>query len=212
MDCWSNLKERIVDIIEYRVNTCRYGWYTDAYCQHLEKIRDFNFETPEQINILPHGIVAEVLFQEASEQLGFKCNPSIGDEDALGYDFELTMRDETRFIDVTVDTSQSGIRKKIKPWRFPTLFLPWNMNDGKSCFSYAQWYLSGGGFNGKEFLKSVVRCNLKVLDGLKRSVWEDKKVQREIYSRYVSDFSGSSVLYVNSLDGVLEMLKRGVGT
>lgn len=198
-------------MMDYRISSCNSNWYVDLYSNFFERVKDFNPYHPQEVDLLPQGVLAEFFFMDACKQNGIECNPCIGDDDVMGIDFGISKYNETRFVDVSLNVSRSSISRKTKEWRVATLFLPWRVQrEGEHYKSYAHQYLDSGYFDGYTFLNMIISANYVLLDGLKRNVWRGENVVREILRRQYSDFSGSGIQYVRSLDGVLLLLRRSL--
>lgn len=176
-------------------------------------IDGFTPKRASEINSLPQGLIAEVFFLNACRQSAIDCEPSFGDEDVLGADFKITHGNETRFFDVSINTSGRSVKKKVKEGTFPTLFLPWKESlDGSSssCMTYAEKYLKYGTFDGRNFLCQIISSNYFVLDSLRRRVWRNEDPLKKVFNHESVDLSESGIQYVRNLDGVLMLLRRAI--
>lgn len=201
---WLMLKKDITDLVEYRVSSTQQVWYRDIYGNCLNIVNQFEPQEPQDINYLPQGILAEVFFMYACNINGLKCIPSYGDEDIWGADFKL-VNGETRYLDVTMNTSSKSFVRKTKEGTFPTIFLPWSVSEN---VSYAQQYLSCGNFNGREFLVRTLESNKEILHCLKKNYWRGEEEIRKILGITYKDFSGSGIQYLNHLEGVLRLIRK----
>ena len=207
---WSYLKDELISLIDYRLKTSNNRWYQEQYMYDRLYIDEFNPSYPSDINRLPKGIVAEGVFWEACKLTNRKCFPCLGQEDAFGTDFRITYDKETRFFDVTVNTSERGFRKKIREERFPTLFLPWKENESNNGYkrSYAERYLKTGSINTEEYFSNLIYSNYKILDKLKRSFWRKEKSEDSVFGRKTFDFDRVGIQYIRNLEGVLRLLRE----
>ncbi len=208
---WIDLKGELLQLAQYRVDTVQQKWYRDVYIEYMMDIDSFYPTRYSEINRLPQGILAEVFFLNACRQNMFNCVPSYGEEDIMGADFKLTYGDETRFFDVSINTSGRSMKKKVKEGTFPTLFLPWKKDfsdNGDGPITYAERYLKYGRFDGKTFLHSILDSNYIVLDSLKRKVWREEDVQKKIFNNESLDLSESGIQYIRTLEGVLLLMRR----
>lgn len=204
---WNELRSRVLDLIDCRLAEGNpRQWYIDQYLVNkifFESVK--SIDAPYQVKRVPNGILGEVFFLEACKYFGFPCVPTGGDVDSLGADFRLTSRDgtETRFVDVTINTSNKGLKQKNKVGTFPTLFIPWNIkyDNEENSFSYAEEYLRTGEFNKNMFLDDILTFNYCNLHNLKKSVWRDSPTGEGYMAQ-------DGVVYIRNLEGVLEILKE----
>lgn len=208
---WCSLQNSLLELLVYKISTSDMDWYVDGYSNFFSRVENLKLNHPQQVDLIPQGLLAEVFFMNACEQSGFECCPSVGNEDAKGVDFVLSKYGFTKYVDVTLNFSKSSLRRKTKEWRVPTLFLPWRIHHTKKHItSYAQEYLATGRFDGKEYLDSVVTINYSFLDGLRRNVWRGENVVRNILRKQFTDFSGSGFQYVKNLENTLLLIREGI--
>ena len=207
---WYYLKNGLLSLIDYRLDSSSDRWYQEQYMYEKLYIDDFYPSLPSDINKLPKGIVAEALFLEACKLTNRECFPCPGIEDVIGADFRITYGRETRFFDVTVNTSERGFRKKVIEGRFPTLFLSWEENGNNSRYkrSYAEMYLRTGTINTEKYFTNIISLNYKILDKLKRSFWRGEKSDERILGMRDFDYSRVDTQYIKNLEGVLRVLKE----
>jgi len=208
---WQDIKEDIVEVVEYRIESTQQSWYRKVYTDCLRLVDRFDPHEPQDINHFPQGILAEVFFMNACRQVGLNCIPSYGEEDIIGADFKI-INGETRFLDVTMNTSSSNLVYKIKEGTFPTLFLPWRAAKSPqgTNMSFAYVYLDRGSFNGRAFLYSTISSNMEILHCLKTNVWRGEDEIRKILGNTYTNFSGSGIQYIRSLEGVLKLMRKNL--
>ena len=211
---WLDIKDDLVELLEFRLDTSDCSWYNESYLDCLSMVENFTPQDSSSINFLPQGILAEVFFQNACRQSGILCEPSFGGDDIAGMDFKLTDAIGDKFVDVTINLSNNGVRKKINRDTYPTLFLPWTYrkHNGKHpTITYAHQYMRSGGFDGKEFLERAVGINEGILDCLKREVFRNERIKDEkICGKSYSNLSGSDVSYVYEMEEVLYMIRGNI--
>lgn len=210
---WIGLKDELLAFTQYRIDSAQHQWYRDAYMGYMIDIYDFSPKRASEINSLPQGILGEVFFLNACKQNGIQCDPTFGEEDVLGADFKITNGKETRFFDVSVNTSERGFKKKVKEGTFPTLFIPWKAEDlqsGNRNMSYAERYMKYGTFDGKRFLHSILTSNYLVLDCIKRKVWRSQDTDRKLFNNDSVDVSAGGIQYIRSLEGVLILMRKSL--
>ena len=159
-------------------------------------------DNPSEINVLTSGIVSEVFFMEACNRMGLNCIPTRGYQDSLGADFMIENGKETRFLDVSLDTSKKGLEKKNKVGTFPTIFIPWRTNrvGKRKEVSYSEKYLCTGVFNRRKFFSDILNYNYRNLHILERDV------RKGSYSE--EGYMGAEGFqYVNDLKGTISMLR-----
>ncbi len=202
---WDKVSSSVCSLIDYRF---QYGskekWYRDNYTAVKQEFLELpSLERASEINQFPGGILAEVFFMQACNQVGIYCEPTSGDEDVFGVDFKIEDDCETRFLDVSINVSSKGLSKKNRDGTFPTLFVPWSVKSNTNGYSpsYAEYYLSTGLFNGKEFFNSILDYNYENLHKLRKSVWKDAKWGEGYMSL-------NGIQYLKNLEGILEMIKR----
>lgn len=202
---WDKVSSSVCSLIDYRF---QYGskekWYTDNYTAIKQEFLERPYlEKVSEINQYPGGILAEVFFMQACNQIGIYCEPTSGDEDVFGVDFKIEDDFETRFLDVSINVSSKGLSKKNRDGTFPTLFIPWAVKKNVNGYSpsYAEYYLSTGLFNGKEFFNSILDYNYSNLHDLKKSVWNDGKLGEGYMSL-------NGIQYLKHLEGILGMIRR----
>lgn len=202
---WDKVSSSVCSLIDYRF---QYGskerWYIDNYTALKQEFLETpSLERASEINQFPGGILAEVFFMQACNQLGIYCEPTSGDEDVFGVDFKIEDDFETRFLDVSINISSLGLRKKNRDGTFPTLFIPWNVKKNVNGYSpsYAEHYLSTGLFNGKKFFNSILDYNYSNLHNLKKSVWNDARIGEGYMSL-------NGIQYIKNLEGILGMIRR----
>lgn len=207
---WYYLKNGLLSLIDYRLDSSSDRWYQEQYMYEKFYIDEFYPSYPSDINRLPKGIVAEGLFLEACKLTNKECSPCLGREDVIGADFRITYGRETRFFDVTVNTSERGFRKKVREGRFPSLFLPWKENENNNGYkrSYAERYLRTGTINTEEYFSNIISSNYKILDKLKRSFWRGEKSDERILGKGNFDYSRAGIQYIKNLEGVLKVLRK----
>ncbi len=209
---WEDLKSTLLDLAEFRVHTSKAQWYQEAYMYYKVEIDAFNPRCPSEVNCLPKGIIAEAFFLDACRRNGLECFPSLGEEDVLGADFRITNDKETRFFDVTVNTSHRGFFKKVREGRFPTLFLPWEENQTNNGYrrSYAERFLRDGDYDSKEYIENTLRSNYFILDKLRRAYWRNQRIDEEILGKTNLDLSRAGLMYIKDLDGVLKLIRKSL--
>ena len=209
---WLSIKPDILSLAEYRISTSKEKWYQEAYMFYAYEVDNFNPKHPGDINSLPKGLLSEVFFLKACQNVGITCSPCLGEEDVWGADFKISKDDETRFLDVTVNTSERGFRRKVREGRFPTIFLPWKEEKTNKGYrrSYVERYLEHGTFNTKEYFRNVLHSNYEILDGLERSFWKNQNNSREVLGGKRVDYTKAGRMYIKNLEGVLNLLKRGL--
>jgi hypothetical protein len=144
-----------------------------------------------------------VFFLNACEYLGIECKPTEGDDDVYGADFLITIEDgETRVLDVSLNLSPEGLKKKNKAGTFPTVFIPWRTTYPNTTYkpSYAEKYLATGNFDVREFMYRTLKYNYKNLHILRNSVWKDAR-----WGEGYMCLDG--IPYIRNLEGILNMLK-----
>jgi hypothetical protein len=209
---WLGIKSDILNLAEYRISTSKEKWYQEAYMFYKYEVDTFNPKHPGDINSLPKGLLSEVFFSNACQKVGIMCSPCLGEEDIWGADFKICKDDETRFLDVTVNTSQRGFKRKVREGRFPTIFLPWkeeNTNNGY-IMSYPERYLKYGTFNTKEYFSNVLYSNYQILDGIERTFWKNQNSSREVLGGKRVDYTKAGSMYIKNLEGVLNLLKESL--
>ncbi|MGI6423050.1 MAG: hypothetical protein ACOX0X_00295 [Candidatus Dojkabacteria bacterium] len=201
---WERLSSDVSDFIDLRLRDgASEPWYDfyliDMICG-LEKVPYLNHAS--EVNEFPAGIFAEVFFMKACNEVGLNCVPTIGREDMKGVDFEIGDGSETRFVDVTVNTSEEALKEKSKVWKVPTIFIPWGVKNSGNGYtpSYAEHYLATGKFEGSEFLNSILDFNYSNLHFLTKAVWSDgKDTDRKMRL--------NGIQYIKNLKGVLKMIR-----
>ncbi len=205
---WEELRARACALIDYRLEQgSRYEWYEECFLDTKREFEELDeIEDPREVNEVSRGILAEVFFMEACLSLCLKCTPASADEDVWGQDFKLSGFGETRFLDVTINNSSKGLRKKNRAGTFPTIFIPWQIDGSKNrdIPTYAQWYIETGQFDPKEFIRAIVDYNKRNLHILRQSVWRDGKVEEGGYMGL------DGILYLQNLEGVLRILERAI--
>jgi hypothetical protein len=207
---WNDIKHEVQEVIEYRLYSSNKKWYKDRYEETLFYVNEFYPLTSRDVDYLPQGILAEVFFLNACKQNGIRCKPCTGDEDVRGADFKIVSRGERSFFDVSMNSDPEIFKQKIDGSnRYPTLFLGWleqESTNGKQYVSYASKYLEEGYFNGREFLQRVITSGNYHSKCLKRAIEEEKRGKGCSYSQ----FSGSSIEYIEELDRVLSLLSKNI--
>jgi len=206
---WNDIKHEVQELVEYRLYSSNKGWYKDRYEESLFYINEFYPLTSRDINYLPQGILAEVFFLNACKQNGVYCKACTGDEDVRGADFKIVNKKEKRFFDVSMNSNPEVFHKKINGNTYPTLFLPWigqESNNGGGYTSYAVKYLESGIFKGRDFLQRVITSGNYNSKCLKRALKEEERGK----SFSDSQFSGSSIEYVEELDEVLRIINSNL--
>ena len=160
---WRELKEEILDFADFKISTSKDKWYQEAYMFYIYEVDIFNPKHPGDINSLPKGLISEVFFLKGCQRTGIMCSPCLGEEDVMGADFKICNGNETRFFDVTVNTSRRGLYKKVREGRFPTLFLPWKEEETNNGYkrSYPERYLRYGTFNTEEYFGEIKILKMK---------------------------------------------------
>lgn len=209
---WLELKQEILDLADYRISTSKDRWYQEAYMFYKYEVDNFNPRHPADINSLPKGLISEVFFFKGCIKLGIMCVPCLGEEDIMGADFKISKGDETRFLDVTVNTSERGFHRKVKEGRFPTIFLPWKEEESNNGYkrSYAERYLKYGTFNTEEYFSNVLYSNYQILDRLLRTYWKNQNSNREVLGNKKVDYTKAGIIYIKSLEGVLNLLRESL--
>lgn len=207
---WKDLKTEIQDFADYRISTSKDRWYQEVYLFYKYEIEIFNPRYPSDINSLPKGLISEVFFLKGCNQTGIICSPCLGEEDVLGTDFKIQKGNETRFLDVTVNTSQREFKNKVIEGKFPTIFLPWEEEESNNGYkqSYAERYLRHGTFDTDGYFKNILSSNYQILDRLKRSFWGNQGSEKEVLGKRGLDFTRAGVMYIKSLEGVLNLLRQ----
>lgn len=205
---WRELKSEILALTDFRMETTKDMWYYNEYKSLRCEIESFVPKYPFDINLLPRGILAEVLFLDACRRREVNCCPTLGQEDVLGADFKVSKGRETRFFDVSVNTSIEGITGKIRGGTFPTIFLPWNEPGKGFRRSYAESLLRKGTYNCNEYFKNIFTSNYSILEKLKR-VYQ-KKQRIEIFGCENLDLSDAGILYIKDLEGVLDLIRNSM--
>lgn len=201
-DRWDSVRSEVCGLMEYRIN---HGsppkWYKDVCIDTMYIFGNASYLNDVcDVNRFPNGFIGEVFFMEACSKLGIECVPTYGDEDTWGADFRISDGKDTRFLDVTINTSDNGLRKKNKAGTFPTLFIPWYMNSNQS---YVHHYIETGEFDTEEFIGNILSYNYKNLHNLRRDVWSDSPKGQGYMSLY-------GIKYLEGVEGSLNILKRGV--
>ncbi len=201
---WDGVRYEVCDLMEYRIeNGSSPQWYRDACIDNIYIFGNaVELNDVSDLNRLPNGFIAEVFFMEACRDLGIECTPTCGEEDTWGVDFKISNGFDTRFLDVTIDTSNSGFRRKNRAGTFPTLFIPWSISHSFSR-SYAYRYIETGEFYSDEFISKIVSFNYKNLHNLRKDVWSD-------CPNSGSYMSLEGVHYLENLEGILEILKSAL--
>jgi len=209
---WTDLKTEILDFADYRISTSKEKWYQEACMFYKYEVDIFNPKHPSDINSLPKGLISEVFFLKGCQKVGIMCSPCLGQEDVLGADFKICKGDETRFLDVTVNTSSRGFFKKVREGRFPTIFLPWKEEETNNGYkrSYAERYLRYGTFNIDEYFNNILSTNYQILDRLRRSFWRNQNNGKEVLGKKELDFTRTGVIYIKSLEGILNVLRQSL--
>ncbi len=207
---WVDLKAEILDFADYRISTSKDRWYQEAYLFYKYEIDIFNPRYPSDINSLPKGLISEVFFLKGCNNTGLLCSPCLGEEDVLGADFKICKGNETRFLDVTVNTSKKEFDNKVREGKFPTIFLPWKEEETNNGYkeSYAERYLRHGTFNTDEYFKNILSSNYQILDRLKRSFWRNQNSEKDVLGKKGLDFTQAGIMYIKSLEGVLNVLRQ----
>lgn len=209
---WLSIKPDILGLAEYRISTSKEKWYQEAYMFYIYEVDTFHPKHPGDINSLPKGLLSEVFFLKGCQEVGIECSPCLGEEDIWGADFKISKGDETRFLDVTVNTSERGFRRKVREGRFPTIFLPWKEEIARNNYkrSYAERYLGSGTFNTREYFSNVLHSNYEILDGLERTFWRNQNNSREVLGGRRVDYTRAGRMYIKYLEGVLNLLKKSL--
>lgn len=201
---WNILRHKVCELVDYRIrNGNPPRWYRDACIDSREKFERVSIlENVNDIDRFPNGILGEVFFMEACNNVGIECTPTYGDVDTWGADFMITNGKETRFIDVSINTSYRGLRKKNREGTFPTLFIPWHSADN-GFQSYACHYLRTGEFDSNNFISDTVSYNYHNLHTLRKDVWSDGQVVDSYMDLY-------GIRYLESLEGSINMLRSSI--
>ena len=206
---WDSLRTKVLGLVDSRLSN---GRPINSYTVHNMRLIEFfmnpiGTEDPSSLDKVPNGILGEVFFLDACEQLGIYCCPTTGDEDALGADFKIRSRDgiDTRFLDVSIKISERGLEQKNRAGTFPTVFIPWytDYSSRRKYPSYAQHYLSTGEFDSYQFMNGILTFNKRNLRCLEKNVWEDSPLGKGYMA-----FDG--ITYVSNLAGVLKILDEGI--
>ena len=204
---WGTLRSKVLGLIDFRLsNGDPRQWYIDHYLYDQELFENAKYiDAPYWVNRVPNGILGEIFFLDACEQLGIHCYPTAGDEDAWGTDFKIISRNDgsTRFLDVTINMSERGLKQKNKAGTFPTVFVPWHIDysNRRNSPSYAHHYLSTGEFDSYQFMDDILTFNYNNLHDLRRNVWRDSP-----WGEGYMALDG--VTYISNLAGVLDILKE----
>lgn len=204
---WDILRSKVLGLIDFRLeNGNPSQWYIDHYLYNKDLFeKASHIEEVYWVNRVPNGILAEVFFLDACEYFGFHCVPTGGDEDSWGADFKLESRDgsQTRFVDVTINTSERGLRQKNVVGTFPTLFIPWHTDyyNQRHSPTYAEEYLRTGTFDADMFVDGILTFNYRNLHDLRRSVWRDSPWGEGYMAQ-------DGITYLRNLEGVLDILKE----
>ncbi|GEM_PF-2787878 len=209
---WESLRTELIDLTDYRIDTSRDKWYQEVYMFYKLDIESFIPTHPSDVNRLPKGIVAETFFLNGCRLRGLRCNSCSGDEDVMGADFNISCGNETRFFDVSVDTSKRGLMSKVREGRFPTLFIPWEEAKSSNGYlrSYAERYLRYGIFNTNEYFSNILSSNYIVLDHIKRMFWKNQEDCGRVFGKKGINFSKAGIQYIRSLEGTLRLLRKGI--
>ena len=206
---WDLLEKKALELVTFRLSKRNLKkQYVDC-CLRGQELFEIarDIKDPSSLDNAPNGILGEVFFLDACNQLGIYCCPTTGDEDAMGADFKIRSKDgiDTRFLDVTINITERGLKKKNKAGTFPTVFIPWYMNHSnrRNSPSYARHYLATGEFDSSWFMRSILAFNYDNLRRLEENVWKDSP-----WGEGYMAFDG--ITYVSNLAGVLEILKGGI--
>ncbi len=198
---WNKIRNEVCSLIDYRLEYGSCGkWYEENYLSVKQEFLEMPFiNYPEEINYLTSGIVGEVFFMEACKNIGLSCVPTRGDEDIWGVDFKIDNGIETRFLDVSINTSSKGLQKKNRAGTFPTVFIPWRTNSvgKKNGVSYSEKYISTGVFDQRKFMSELIDYNNSNLHLLRKSVWKDEGYM-----------ALEGIQYIKNLEGIIDMLKE----
>lgn len=201
---WDNVRFKVCDLMDYRINHgSPPGWYEKVCIDNKDTFANaFPLNDIYNVNRLPNGFIGEVFFMDACDKLGIKCVPTYGDVDTWGADFMIGEGKNTRFLDVTINTSADGLKRKNRAGTFPTLFIPWYLASNQSE-TYVYHYLATGEFNSKDFMNNIISYNYRNLHTLKRDVWSD-------HSNGDGYMDLHGIQYLEGLEGTLKILKNGV--
>lgn len=205
------IKDRALEIEENRLLSCP-DWYKHNGKRVLNCIHEwkFNGENGHQ-GFGFSGLLGEVLFRKACEDNSSDIFPSTGYDDIWGYDF-ITKKDGLQmYFDVTINASQSSLRKKISQGTYPTVFLPWYIGDS-SIFdnnhsakdSYLRKYIQDGIFDSKLFLSKTITINTEILRYLKL-IRNGGSVSSKMVGR-MNEYSADG-LYISNYENVISLIK-----
>jgi hypothetical protein len=209
---WSDIKDDLVNLINYRLSTSECYWYNQANLETLSIVERFAPVECDSVNFLPQGILAEVFFQNACIQNGIKCEPCFGSEDVEGMDFIISNGLGEKYIDVSINFSNRSIRRKVKRGTTPTLFLPWtykSATNGRPTMSYAYEYLRSGAFDGKGFLTRALDLNINLLEYIRADMLNNGN-GKKIKGKKDSGFSCSDKEYIYDMEGVLYLIRANI--
>lgn len=201
---WDGVRYQVCDLMQYRIdNGSSPKWYIDACVEDIYLFGEaVELDDLSDLKDFPNGSIAEVFFMEACRDLGIECTPACGEEDILGVDFMISNGFDTRFLDVTINISNRGFKRKNKAGTFPTLFIPWTISDSLPI-SYAYRYIETGEFYSDEFISEILTFNYKNLHNLRKDVWTDSP-KGDGY------MSLEGVQYLENLEGSLKILKSAL--
>jgi len=201
---WEQIRDEVSQLIEFRLSRgSSFKWYEEGFLSTRRVFESTeSLQEPCDINKFPSGILGEVFFLNACQNLGIYCEPTEGDDDVHGADFKICLNGDTRFLDVSLNRSEKGLLKKNKVGTFPTVFIPWRtMYPGTNYQpSYAEKYLSTGEFDVSEFMHEILKYNYKNLHILRNSVWRDAP-----WGEGYMCLDGIS--YIKNLEGILNILR-----
>jgi len=205
----ANLKNDLIEYVEKKIDSTSKEWYRNVYIGYLIDIDYLSCNgSVSGIDNISQGLLSEVFFLNACNQIGMNCVPSSGDEDIIGIDFRLMDSKEARFFDISIRNKEKFMRKDIQEGNFPVLYIPWRNKEWG--MSYAEAYIRFGKFNGRRFLERALLFNKKLECELSMDM--KKKKCEGVLDLDISKlkYPGVDIQYIKNFQGAVELLENGL--